>query len=83
MTMVLRTPSAAQSFASPARAWSPGTVLSGLWAAYTIWRDKRLAMARLHAMSDRQLRDIGITRSEIEFAVGGERERDDTVGRGF
>jgi uncharacterized protein YjiS (DUF1127 family) len=36
-------------------------------------------MARLHTMSDRQLRDIGIVRSQIEWAVRGDIER----GRSF
>jgi uncharacterized protein YjiS (DUF1127 family) len=39
------------------------------WAAYITWRVERLAVARLGAMSDRQLRDLGIVRSQIEFAV--------------
>jgi uncharacterized protein YjiS (DUF1127 family) len=42
------------------------------WVAYMAWRIERLAVARLGAMGDRQLRDIDIVRSEIEFAVKGE-----------
>jgi uncharacterized protein YjiS (DUF1127 family) len=33
------------------------------------WRVERLAVARLGAMSDRQLLDLGIVRSRIAFAV--------------
>jgi uncharacterized protein YjiS (DUF1127 family) len=53
-----------------------GTALRGfvgtlrrLWMAYMEWRLQRLAIAHLHTMSDRELKDIGVTRFEIEFAV--------------
>jgi uncharacterized protein YjiS (DUF1127 family) len=46
-----------------------GRALIRCWAAYMTWRIERLAVARLGAMSDRQLRDLGIVRSQIEFAV--------------
>ena len=53
-----------------------GGVIARWWTAYTIWRIERLAISRLMAMSDRQLRDIGIERSQIAFAArGGDRER--------
>jgi uncharacterized protein YjiS (DUF1127 family) len=47
----------------------PGSVLVHWWAAYTRWRIEQLAIERLEAMSDCQLRDIGLVRSQIEFAV--------------
>jgi uncharacterized protein YjiS (DUF1127 family) len=40
--------------------------------AYLIRRIERVAIIQLHAMSDRELRDIGLTRSQIEWAVKGE-----------
>src|SRR5262245_25874112 len=43
------------------------------WLAYLTWRIERLAIVRLEAMSDRELEDIGLTRSQIESAVTGER----------
>jgi uncharacterized protein YjiS (DUF1127 family) len=43
--------------------------------AYLTWRIERAAITQLGSMSDRQLRDIGISRSEIESAVRGEAER--------
>jgi uncharacterized protein YjiS (DUF1127 family) len=46
-----------------------GRALIRCWAAYMTWRIERLAVACLGAMSDRQLRDLGIVRSQIEFAV--------------
>ena len=43
--------------------------------AYLTWRIERAAITQLWSMSDRQLRDIGISRSEINSAVRGEAER--------
>ena len=41
-------------------------------AAYAAWRLERAAIAELSAMSDRDLKDIGLYRSEIPVAVRGE-----------
>ena len=44
--------------------------------AYMAWRIERRAAALLRAMTDRELRDIGLTRGEIEAAVReGDRAR--------
>jgi uncharacterized protein YjiS (DUF1127 family) len=40
--------------------------------AFIAWRAQQAAIAYLMAMSDRQLHDIGLARSEIELAVTGE-----------
>lgn len=50
-----------------------GRTLLRWWVAYTAWRVERLALARLRGMCDRQLKDIGLVRSQIDFAVRGER----------
>jgi uncharacterized protein YjiS (DUF1127 family) len=42
-------------------------------AAFITWRVQQAAIAYLKAMSDRELDHIGLVRSEIEFAVTGER----------
>jgi uncharacterized protein YjiS (DUF1127 family) len=42
---------------------------------YLTWRIERAAITQLGSMSDRQLKDIGISRSEIDSAVRGEAER--------
>ena len=42
------------------------------WTAYLTRRNEREAILQLHAMSDRELRDIGLTRSQIEGAVRGQ-----------
>jgi uncharacterized protein YjiS (DUF1127 family) len=39
------------------------------WVAYKDWHDQQQAIARLHSMSDAQLKDIGLARSQIEIAV--------------
>jgi uncharacterized protein YjiS (DUF1127 family) len=49
----------------------PGSALRRWWLAYMEWRLQRLAADLLHRMSDRQLRDLGITRSQIEPAARG------------
>lgn len=46
-----------------------GAAMTRWWAAYMTWRIERLAISRLSAMSDSQLEDIGILRSQIEVAV--------------
>jgi uncharacterized protein YjiS (DUF1127 family) len=50
---------------------SPGATLKRWWVAYVTWRVHRLSIAHLRSMSDRELRDIGVARSEIESAVTG------------
>jgi uncharacterized protein YjiS (DUF1127 family) len=40
--------------------------------SYLTRRIERAAMIQLHRMSDRELQDIGLTRSQIERAVRGE-----------
>jgi uncharacterized protein YjiS (DUF1127 family) len=39
------------------------------WAAYQNWRIQQQAMARLRSMSDAQLKDIGLVRSQIEISL--------------
>ena len=53
------------------------------WTGYTSWRLQETAIAHLKSMSDHELRDIGISRSQIEWGVRGERERDRALSRHF
>ncbi len=46
--------------------------LQSWWLAYLDWCIERQATFQLEAMSDRELRDIGLRRCEIEGAVKGE-----------
>lgn len=45
--------------------------LARSWAAYAAARERRASIAALHALDDLALRDIGLDRSEIEWAVYG------------
>ena len=42
------------------------------WVAFLTRRMERATIIQLHAMSDRHLEDIGLTRSQIDQAVRGE-----------
>ena len=57
---------------APATAFGGFTRMLGTWAdgLATYWV-RREAMKALRAMNDRELRDIGLTRSHIEEAVWG------------
>jgi len=44
-------------------------VLKRLWAAYLNWRVEQQAIAHLRSMSDAQLKDIGLVRSQFESVV--------------
>jgi uncharacterized protein YjiS (DUF1127 family) len=59
------------------RSWAVGLIanLKRCWAAYLTWRRQQAAIAQLWSMSDTQLRDIGLTRTEIIAAVKGEAVR--------
>jgi len=51
------------------------------WIAYLEWRLHQLAATQLHGMTDRELKDIGLTRSEIEAALRGDLQRDHIMVR--
>ena len=46
------------------------TVARAGWSGYTAWRERRAAVKELAALDDRTLRDLGLSRSEIEYVVG-------------
>jgi uncharacterized protein YjiS (DUF1127 family) len=50
-----------------------GRVLQRWWLAYMEWRLMRLTIDLMSRMSDRQLKDLGITRSQIESVARGQR----------
>jgi len=43
--------------------------LKRLWVAYRNWRIEQQTIDQLRSMSDAQLKDIGLVRSQIEIAV--------------
>jgi uncharacterized protein YjiS (DUF1127 family) len=52
-----------------------------LLTAFITWRAMQAACTHLRSMSDRELADIGLSRSQIECAVTGERARDHLYSR--
>ncbi len=48
-----------------------GSVTKILFARYQTWRKQQQAIAELYALDDAMLRDIGLSRSEIDAAVEG------------
>jgi uncharacterized protein YjiS (DUF1127 family) len=58
-----------------------GAALKGWWIAYVNWRVEQLAISRLRSMSDRELKDMGVSRAQIEFAVRGEAAPNPIISR--
>jgi uncharacterized protein YjiS (DUF1127 family) len=56
--------------------WPVVTILKRRWAAYLTRQVEETARAQLRSMSDRELKEIGLTRAEIPRAVRGGVERD-------
>ena len=48
-----------------------GKTIGNWWIHYINWRLEQFAIARMRAMSDRELKDIGIPRGAIEAVVRG------------
>jgi uncharacterized protein YjiS (DUF1127 family) len=69
--------------ARPARTRRLGAVLRSWWAAYERRSRERLAAECLQRMSDRDLKDIGVVRSQIDIAVRRGVERDPRVDLGL
>lgn len=75
---------AAGSAAALIRALAGAVIAAGgkWWRAYALWRERKAAARELHALDDRTLKDIGVSRSEIEWVVRGPhatRLRDATI----
>ncbi len=57
------------------------SLLQGYWRAFRKRRQRERWRVNLHDLSDRELMDIGLTRSDIDYIVAGqaiERSRDGT-----
>ncbi len=71
MSMISSIPAGAQHGAVASPIGNIGAALKSIWFAYLERRLHRQASAQLHAMSDRELKDIGLVRSEIDVALKG------------
>ena len=69
MSANLSAPTGVQRLARPFRRRRLIEALKRQWATYENWRIQQQAMARLRSMSDAQLKDIGLVRSQIEIAL--------------
>lgn len=59
-----------------------GRVLRRWRTAYIKWRLQQSAISQLQSMSERELKDVGISRVQIGFAVKGGSARD-AMSRSF
>ena len=76
MSTMTRAPAAVAGVSGGSASRWLGAVLKRWWIARMQRRLDRLAIRQLRAMSDRELRDIGVGRSQIEFCVRAGRDRD-------
>ena len=60
----------------PGQSWAARVIvaLKYSWTIYLTWRLEQVVVNQLCSMSDRELKDIGLDRSEIVAAVTLERE---------
>lgn len=71
MSTTFITPVPAQGMVGQSRVSGSVAILKRWWVAYLTWRIARAAIVLLSSMSDRELKDIGLSRAEIAHAVGG------------
>ena len=71
MSMISSIPAGVQHDAAASPVGSISVALKRIWFAYLERRLHRQASAQLHAMNDRELKDIGLVRSEIDAALRG------------
>ena len=85
MTMSTTMGAAAATPGLRRRSWAAGltATLKQWWRSYLKRRMERAAASQLWSLSDRELKDIGLTRSQIMGVVTGEVARDRTFSRYF
>ena len=62
-----------------ASTWRVLRFLQAYWRAFRNWRQRQRSRGSLHDLSERELRDIGLTASDIDYIEAGralERLRD-------
>jgi uncharacterized protein YjiS (DUF1127 family) len=81
MSTISSAPAAPQGITGQSRARELLAIFKHWWVAYMTWRIQQVAIAELWSMSERELKDIGLTRSEIMGSVRGEAARDRAFSR--
>jgi len=81
MSTISATPASSEAFTGNSWVTRPAAALKRWWMAYLTWRLEQAAIAQLGALSDRELKDIGLRRCEIESAVRREPKCDRAVNR--
>jgi uncharacterized protein YjiS (DUF1127 family) len=71
MSTISNAPAAAQGTTGHPWTGRLAAALKRWWVAYITWLLERAAINQLSSLSDRQLKDIGLDRSEITGAVKG------------
>ena len=71
----------ASSEALAGNSWTLAAVLKRWYVAYLNWRLRQAAIAELAVLSDRELKDIGLKRGEIENAVTNTLKRERAFNR--
>jgi uncharacterized protein YjiS (DUF1127 family) len=69
MSTISTRPASSEAFAGNSWIFRPAAVLKHWCVAYLKWRLRQTAIAELAVLSDRELKDIGLKRGEIENAV--------------
>jgi uncharacterized protein YjiS (DUF1127 family) len=72
MSTISMTPFQRQRMTTPCSTDGLFATLERWWIAYLTWCVERAAMAQLSKLSDRELKDIGLHRSQIPAAVRDE-----------
>ena len=81
MSTISSAPAAAQDTAGHSWASGLAAILKCWWVAFITWRIERAAIAQLQAMSQLELHDIGLIRSNITDAVRHQTACDNTFTR--
>jgi uncharacterized protein YjiS (DUF1127 family) len=81
VSTISRAPAAAQTAATPSWTSLLQTKFGAWTTAYLTWRIEQAAMQQLGRMSDHDLSDIGLSRSEITHAVSHSAACDRGLGR--
>src|SRR6516165_6610490 len=81
MSTISTRPASSEAFASNSWTFRPAAVLKRWRVAYLNWRLRQAAIAELAVLSDRELKDIGLKRGEIENAVTNTLKRECAFNR--